>query len=77
MKKYKSKVMIISIIQLNDNNYEITYAINNNYYNQNYKGLLLIKYKCDNVSIFNDFNDFGKWLYGGFNDKGNILCLSK
>lgn len=67
--------MIISLIKLLNHKTKITYMIKNNYFNENYRGYLLINYNTSDMTIFNNFNKYGKWVYVEFDTKGHILRL--
>lgn len=73
---FKQKnVMIIGIQFLKNNELNITYLLKEPLNINEYCGLIPLEFKTKNIQLFNNFTDFGKWIYGRFDFDGCIVDL--
>lgn len=67
----KTKILILSVVKVNDN-YKITYCLKNDFFTEEYKGLLIISYLSNTFPIFYKFNKYGKWVNAILNSDSSI-----
>ena len=71
------KIMLLSCVKLNNNNYQITYCLDYVASVCDYKGLLINTYVVNDTKLINaPKNVFGVWCKAKFNYEGHILYLS-
>lgn len=71
----KIYVLVLSIVKLLDNTFLVSYALKTRYNNHNYKGLVIMEYKTNDLNAFYGFNSFGKWKRANISNNGHILRL--
>lgn len=73
---FKQKnVMIVGIQFLKNNELCINYILKEPLNIREYRGLIPLSFKTKDLELFNDFTDFGKWVYGKFDSDGRIIDL--
>ena len=69
------QVMVLNIIKLLDNTYQVQYAIKTDYNNIDYKGLIVVEYKTNNLDVFRKFSAYGKWKRAKLGRVGDIIRI--
>ena len=73
--KRNKRFMIISSIKIDYNTCLIRFAFESCVKNYDYKGLFVYEFKTNDFTIYNYFNDYGRWLREKNKYVMLLLCL--
>lgn len=70
-----TKIMIIYVVKLEDYSYKIMYVINNQIFNDRYKGMVVLINHYKNIDFLYNKKLIGRWIYANLDNYGNILRI--